>query len=351
MPYTIGINFRATDGYVTDGADQTYCLADVYPVTRGGYTFGWVTSGPGSLANRSTGVDVRLAGTNARENTGAQATFRIDLPNADAVDLRLAIGDASYAQNRTYLRAEDGDGGELFTISDATGQASGSFLDANATEFTAANWPGSNVSRSVTPSAVPATKNLQFIIGWLVNDGSEATSLAHIGLVQAVSGPTIDTQPIAQTAVLAGPVADTSVDFVVAATTSGGALVYDWELETSVAGGVYANLANGSGATWSGQTAATATGTFTATTLTGRRVRCNVTDNNGTTVSTAVTLTILAGEVLTQPVGTTNASGVPSTSGGSMTSDDSRAATSITRITATSEGVTLGTVVLLKTAP
>lgn len=130
-------------------------------------------------------------------------------------------------------------------------------------------------------------------------------------LIEAAAGPTIDTQPVAGTAVVNESTLS-SLSFTVAATTSGGTLLYDWELETSVGGGVYANLANGNGATWTGQAAATATGTFTATTLTGRRVRVNVTDDNGTTTSDAVALTVYQGPVLVQP-GVTNGSGVSTT--------------------------------------
>lgn len=121
------------------------------------------------------------------------------------------------------------------------------------------------------------------------------------------SGPTINTQPSAQTAIISE---GGTATFTIAATTSGGPLTYDWELETSVGGGVYANVANGSGGTWTGQAAATLTGTFTATTLSGRRVRCNVTDDNGTTTSTAVTLTVRAGDAISTTSGTTNGSGV-----------------------------------------
>tara|TARA_R110000868_G_scaffold112734_1_gene303287 strand:+ start:289 stop:1389 length:1101 start_codon:yes stop_codon:yes gene_type:complete len=123
---------------------------------------------------------------------------------------------------------------------------------------------------------------------------------------EAVTGPTINTQPTADTVILTN---ESTATFTVAATTSGGSLTYDWELETSVGGGVYANLSDGSGATWTGQTAASCSATLTAKTLSGRRVRCNVTDSNGTTTSTAVALTIYDGPQLTT-FGPTNGSGV-----------------------------------------
>lgn len=132
------------------------------------------------------------------------------------------------------------------------------------------------------------------------------------------SGPTINTQPTAQTARVNGDPTNTAT-FTVAATTSGGSLTYDWELETSVGGGSYSNLADGNGATWTGQAAASCVGTFTAKTLSGRRVRCNVTDSNGTTTTDAVTLTVLDGPVLSASTATTNGSGVCTVT---MTSDD-----------------------------
>ena len=145
-------------------------------------------------------------------------------------------------------------------------------------------------------------------IDWNLAEQMSAIA-AVVGFADA--GPTIDTQPQAGTAVV-NETTLASLAFVIVATTSGGTLLYDWELETSVGGGVYANIANGSGATWTGQAAATVTGIFTAATLSGRRVRCNVTDDNGTVTSTAVTLTVYTGPVLVQP-GVTNGSGVATT--------------------------------------
>lgn len=119
------------------------------------------------------------------------------------------------------------------------------------------------------------------------------------------SGPTITVQPTAQTKVLTN--ANTATFSVTA--TGVDPLAYDWELETSVGGGSYSNLADGNGATWTGQAASSCTGTFTTKALSGRRVRCNVTDPNGTTTSTAVALTLFDGpQVTTFPA--TNGSGV-----------------------------------------
>jgi len=128
-----------------------------------------------------------------------------------------------------------------------------------------------------------------------------------------VAGPTITVQPTAQTKVLTN--ANTAT-FGITATGTGG-LTYDWELENGVGSGVYADVADGSGATWTGRTTTSLVGTFTAKTLSGRRVRCNVTDSNGTTTSTAVALTLFDGPQLTT-FPATNGSGV---STATLTSD------------------------------
>lgn len=133
----------------------------------------------------------------------------------------------------------------------------------------------------------------------------------------AVSGPTIDTQPTAQTSRLNGEGAGAGVSFVVAATTSGGALSYQWQEEDSVGAGTYTNISNGG--IYAGATSTTLVITPTTEDESGLRYRCNVTDSNGTTTTNAVALTVLTGPVLTVYTGATNVSGVLTTT---LTSDD-----------------------------
>lgn len=142
------------------------------------------------------------------------------------------------------------------------------------------------------------------------------------------SGPTINTQPDDATAVVAGPAQDTSVDFTVSATTSGGTLTYQWSVND---GGGYDTIGGATSATYtlSGITAG----------LDGYLYRGAVTDDNGTVNSDPATLTVYAGETLTQPSGLTASDGTFA-SPGSLTSDY---ATRRVRITATCEGVTVGT--------
>lgn len=159
-----------------------------------------------------------------------------------------------------------------------------------------------------------------------------------IGLSQPItaapSGPTINTQPSASTSRLHGDASVVS-SFVVAATTSGGALSYQWQKEDSVGAGTYSNISNGG--VYAGVTTTTLTVTPTDLTLTGLKYRCNVTDSNGTTATTGATLTVLNGPTLSKASGTTNGSGVDTLT---VTTDDvTNTNGEYVEITATLDGV------------
>ena len=90
----IALNFRATASYVTDGPLETYVLADSYPTTRGGYTFGYTGWLPQSQTDRSTSIDRRLAGRHniSTKQSAVERIFRIDVdPGIYAITL--AAGD------------------------------------------------------------------------------------------------------------------------------------------------------------------------------------------------------------------------------------------------------------------
>ena len=98
MAWSIGIDFRATAGYVSDPAGCTYCAADVYPVTRGGATFGWDVAP--IQYDQSTSIDHRLAGC-ASVSTPAR-TFRLDLPAPGDYILRAALGSYSFSSYYSF---------------------------------------------------------------------------------------------------------------------------------------------------------------------------------------------------------------------------------------------------------
>ena len=99
-----------------------------------------------------------------------------------------------------------------------------------------------------------------------------------------VPGPTINTQPVAQTCILSN---ESSKTWTIAATTSGGALSYQWKFD-----GV--NV---------GTNSASYTRTGIVLADTAKNVRCDVTDSNGTTVSANALLTVVNGVTRTSLVG------------------------------------------------
>lgn len=181
-PVYMGINFRATSGYVTDGTGETYCqgASDIYPVSRGGYTLGWETNG--SLVDsrdRSTSGDVRLAGTNVINNNGSDLpVFRIDLPSTGTYTIRLAFGDAQYSQSYHYAVLKD-DTTTFSTIDDSNGTAANEFTDATGTNRTAAAWPGSNAS--ITRTFTSTILRIQ--AGTPTNVGG-ATTITHLSVTK-----------------------------------------------------------------------------------------------------------------------------------------------------------------------
>lgn len=176
--------------------------------------------------------------------------------------------------------------------------------DMDAAQFV--NGAGSDLASYTQVN--PGTGSLTRAIVWTTSSGEKAAIIA-IAVFTATAGPTIDTQPTAQTCTINNS-SDTTATFTVAATTSGGALSYQWQFEDSAGAGTYTNITNGG--IYSGAT--TTSVTFTPTTktgITGRRVRCNVTDSNGTTTTDAVMLTIYTGFQFTSSTNAvTNGSGV-----------------------------------------
>ena len=101
------------------------------------------------------------------------------------------------------------------------------------------------------------------------------------------AGPTITVQPSNQT-VTAGSTAG----FSVTATSSGGALSYQWQRSVN-SGGSWSNVSTGSGGTSASYTTATTT-VSGGNANNGDQYRCNVTDSNGTTATSAASLTVNA---------------------------------------------------------
>ena len=185
MVWDKGFNFRATSGFVTDGASETYVLEDPYPTTRNGVTFGWVTITE-NTRDRDNAVDRRLAGINFQGNDGGaiQRVFRIDLDAMGDYIISLAGGDDAATQT---LECSFLDNTTVFAHpGNATVTGVAEYVDATGVVRTQADWP--------TQHATIARTFASTIFNVRINDGatiSNSSCLAHVFVSQvATAGAT-----------------------------------------------------------------------------------------------------------------------------------------------------------------
>lgn len=181
----IGINYRATAAYVTDGTNETYsrCQSDLYPVTRGGFTFGW-NNFIDMERDRNNALDRRLAGICQIDNASAQQTWRIDLGagSAGQYDISLASGDANFAKIN-YLQLLDSNNTTVLLNINGVATTAGNFLDATGVNRTAANWPSQHVKLRVTLSGTSAYIRLG------QNGGAgDSSAIAHLRFEKVAGG-------------------------------------------------------------------------------------------------------------------------------------------------------------------
>jgi len=144
-----GINFRQSDIFVTDGANEygeVAAAAPDYPVTTPqGNNVGWEYTGATTSRDRQAGNDRRLAGVHS---PGTAKDFRIDLPSAGSYNVRIAAGDGNYSCSPTTELIDTA--ASLGTLATGSTGAGNSFRDATNTIYTAANWPANNTAVNKT---------------------------------------------------------------------------------------------------------------------------------------------------------------------------------------------------------
>lgn len=182
MAFPQGINFREFLAFVTDGADEDFADTDAfnptYPqTTTQGNTVGWEDVLDGGFRDRNSGIDRRLAGMNFAGNA---PRFRFDLPASGNYNVRLAAGDHDNACD-TGVELFDTTS-SLGTLSTGSTSTSAAFKDATNTEYSTANWPGSNTAASKTF----ATTICRF---QLASGGSQR--IAHLHVAAASGGGAI----------------------------------------------------------------------------------------------------------------------------------------------------------------
>ncbi len=177
MSLDVGVNFRATAGYVTDGAGETYCIGDVYPVTRGGLTFGWETNAASTVDRDSTN-DPRFAGINYA--SAASRTFRADLPATGDYDIHVAVGDTTGSQWVAWLFKDD-----ATQFAETTSFTSGveRFKDATDVERTEAGWAANEVKVTRTFAST--------ILRVVSNNDAQNVVIAHLRIVQVATADAV----------------------------------------------------------------------------------------------------------------------------------------------------------------
>lgn len=172
------VNFRATSGYVTDAATDTYDLGAAYPVTRGGLTFGWATSNAANMRDRGNLTQPRVSGMGFVSNGGATKDWKIDLPSgAGTYDVRLALGDGAGPSSPKCLIM---DGATTLATVSTVGQGANFFQDAAGTANQSPNtWYASNATVQLTFAGSQMTLRLGDA------GGSGLTAIAHVGVAAA----------------------------------------------------------------------------------------------------------------------------------------------------------------------
>lgn len=174
MSWVKGFNFRSTDTYVADGADETYVIGDAYPTTRGGVTFGW--DGAINKLNRNAAIDRRLAGIHYSATIGR--SFRVDLPSPGTYRIRAAVGDAGSVNRTAWLLKDNAI--TLITFPDAT-VAGAHWLDATLVDrASAALWVANNVAVQATFAST--------ILNMAIWSSTSNSVLAHLYIEQIGGG-------------------------------------------------------------------------------------------------------------------------------------------------------------------
>jgi hypothetical protein len=181
-----GFDFRATSGFVTDPNYAAPVIIEAFPNTytnglSNTISAGWTNNSFNGDADRNSGNDARLAGINYVNNGSSNmSTFRVTLPSTGTWTIVLAAGDTSGAQIQCVQLFDN-----VTSIASyqSVNTAGNSFMDANGTVWTEANWVTSNTTLTYTFAST--TFNVTCGTASAV---SSATCLAHLRVTLAPSG-------------------------------------------------------------------------------------------------------------------------------------------------------------------
>lgn len=226
--YSIGFNFRATQGYVVDPINTTYFLGELYPTSKtiGSITLNAGWDGPVAARDRAATVDPRLAGSNQIDISGITRKFRVDLPISGIWGIRLGFGNLLYGRAVSF-DILDSDGTTVLYSKTGLFVPPPKYADASATFRADTNdWAVNNATINVTFSGTAAYLRLKA-------SPSAVNELNHISFTKStvplVNTPnTVEVVPIPSVNVIVpvtlnspAPIGGCSVEFT---TSSGTAL-------------------------------------------------------------------------------------------------------------------------------
>lgn len=176
---TFGINFRATSGYVSDAAGDTYSLGEAGFLFRGGMFFGWTDGLGGDRArDRDNTVNARQAGGNFSNSSGSQDRVTIlerYLPWPGTWRIRVSAGDRFNARSNQKIEIFDDTTSKGTIVNDAS-TASDHYVDATNVERTSvSDWGTNNASTDI----VFSTNKFVMKTG-TTNADSSNTFLTHV---------------------------------------------------------------------------------------------------------------------------------------------------------------------------
>jgi hypothetical protein len=180
MPFDIGINFRATAGFVTDGSGEVPRPGEPYPTTKTAgpgqsVTAGWNVGLPANTRDRDAGNDRRLAGINFK---AVDAVFQLDLTAPGTYQDYCAAGDTIDGDCSLWDLCDNNTVIQSLTKDNLTART---FDDATDTVYSNSAWPGSNTPQ--TYAFVSPTFKLKINSAPLSNN-----CIAHLRIVQVATG-------------------------------------------------------------------------------------------------------------------------------------------------------------------
>lgn len=178
-----GVDFRATLGFIT--ADPTNYVAEVstvpgsaadYPETSPqGITWGWEDAlGSDFQRDRSTGVNVRVAGMDFYNTDGTTKRLRIDLPSTGfTAGIQAAFGDQAAGRGPMTVTFQENTTVFATPVNNASTGGANNYIGANGTNYASDSaWATANPTTGAGTAEITHAFNTSTIFRTVLNAGT-----------------------------------------------------------------------------------------------------------------------------------------------------------------------------------